>query len=77
MRNVIQQERFTPPADLHNITGQFDPTAHGYNGITSVSLPGFPQATDDMVLKATQQLPDEFPYNVDFNSGNPLGIGVL
>jgi hypothetical protein len=30
-----------------------------------------------MVLKATQQLPEEFPYNVDFNSGSPLGIGVL
>lgn len=72
---IRMQERFTPPADFHNITGQFDPLVHGYDGITSVSLPGFPQAIDDMVLKTTQQLPDEFPYNEDFNSGSPLGIG--
>lgn len=78
-KKTLQQERFTPPADLHNIiiTGQFDPSVHGYDGITPVSLPGFPQATNDMVLKTTQQLPDEFPSNIDFNSGNPLGIGEL
>ncbi|KAJ7703520.1 alcohol oxidase [Mycena rosella] len=61
--------------DNHNITGQFDPTVHGFTGINSVSLPGF--ATPEMsarVLKATTES-TEYPFNLDMNSGSPLGFG--
>jgi hypothetical protein len=71
-----QQERFSPPVDNHNTTGQFDPLLHGYNGMVSVTLPGFSWPIDSMVVNATRQLPNEFPYNLDFNSGSPLGIGM-
>lgn len=76
IRKYIRRfERWTQPADGHNITGQFDPSVHGYNGTTSVSLPGYPLDTDNLILQATSQLPDEFPYNQDINSGSPLGVG--
>lgn len=32
---------------------------------------------DSRVMETTQALPDEFPFNVDMNSGNPLGIGEI
>ncbi|KAK0205619.1 aryl-alcohol oxidase precursor [Desarmillaria ectypa] len=54
-----KNERFVAPADNHDITGQFDPAVHSFNGINST----------------TAELPDEFPFNVDYNSGYHLGIG--
>ncbi|KAJ7878659.1 aryl alcohol oxidase [Mycena leptocephala] len=53
--NLVQymrkNERFSPPADHHNTTGQFNPAVHGFRGINS------------------------YPFNLDTNSGYPLGIG--
>jgi len=31
-------------------------------------------AVDDRILKTTQELPDDFHFNVDYNSGKPLGL---
>ncbi|PBK94153.1 pyranose dehydrogenase [Armillaria gallica] len=72
---IRRNERFVPPADHHNITGQFDPAVHGFKGVTYVSLPGYPRATDERVLQTTAELPSEFPFNLDYNSGYQLGIG--
>ncbi|KAF8997625.1 aryl-alcohol oxidase-like protein [Cyathus striatus] len=72
---MLDNEKFVPPADNHNTTGQFDPTLHSFTGVNSVSLPGFPQVTDPRVIEATQQLSSEFPFNLDMNSGNHIGIG--
>ncbi|KDR70983.1 hypothetical protein GALMADRAFT_103022 [Galerina marginata CBS 339.88] len=69
-----KNERFSPPADHHNTTGQFDPAVHGFNGINSVSLYGFPEGIDQRVIETTQQLV-EFPFNLDYNSGYHIGIG--
>ncbi|KAF8066493.1 aryl-alcohol oxidase precursor [Lyophyllum atratum] len=70
-----RNERFSPPADHHNTTGQFDPAVHGFSGINSVSLAGFPQPIDSMVIQTTRELSEEFPFNIDTNSGHHLGIG--
>ncbi|KAF4588712.1 hypothetical protein EYR40_010266 [Pleurotus pulmonarius] len=40
------------------------------------SLPGFLTEIDDRVLATTQELA-EFPFNEDFNSGNPLGVSWM
>ncbi|KIJ49388.1 GMC oxidoreductase [Sphaerobolus stellatus SS14] len=74
---IRKNELWTLPTDGHNITGQFDPAAHGFHGINSVSLTGSPSPINDRVIQTTQQLPDEFPYNVDMNSGKPLGLSWL
>jgi len=45
--------------------------------MTSVSLANFAApAVDDRVIQTTQDLPEEFPFNLDLNSGSPLGIGT-
>ncbi|KAG6910322.1 hypothetical protein DXG01_011390 [Tephrocybe rancida] len=72
-----KNEVWTPPADNHNTSGQFNPAVHGFKGINSVSLSGFSQGIDSRVIQTTQELPDEFPYNEDMNSGNPIGVGWL
>ncbi|KAK0479219.1 aryl-alcohol oxidase [Armillaria novae-zelandiae] len=70
-----KNERFVAAADHHNTTGQFDLAAHGFRGITNVSLPGYPRATDSRIIQATTELPEDFPFNLDYNSGHQLGIG--
>ncbi|KAF4607930.1 hypothetical protein EYR40_000266 [Pleurotus pulmonarius] len=60
------------PADGHDTTGEFDPAWHG-NGPLLTSVAGYPAVIDPLVIGTTQEAP-EFPYNVDGNSGNPLGI---
>ncbi|KAF9257962.1 alcohol oxidase [Marasmius fiardii PR-910] len=72
---IFRNERLTPPADGHNTTGQIDPSFHGHDGVNPDSLPGYPTPMDDRIMKATQELSSEFPYNVDYNSGYHLGIG--
>ncbi|PBK94035.1 alcohol oxidase [Armillaria gallica] len=72
---IRKNERFVAPADHHNTTGQFNPVVHGLNGVNSVSLPGYPRATDERVIEATMDLAVEFPFNLDYNSGHQLGIG--
>ncbi|KAJ8516162.1 hypothetical protein ONZ45_g6504 [Pleurotus djamor] len=69
-----KNERMVAPADNHNTTGQFLPSAHGFDGELMTSLPGFPTPIDDMILEATTQVPG-FPYNVDMNRGDETGIG--
>lgn len=69
-------EKWTLPADNHNITGQYNPSVHGYDGILNVSLAGFPAPTDGRVLATIEELGQEFTYNVDVNSGNSLGMGA-
>ncbi|KAJ7116949.1 hypothetical protein C8R44DRAFT_791684 [Mycena epipterygia] len=69
-----KQERFTPPSDGHNTTGQFNPAVHSFTGINTVSLNGFPSPIDNRIIATTTQLA-EFPFNLDMNSGFPLGIG--
>ncbi|KAJ7164502.1 aryl-alcohol oxidase [Mycena filopes] len=69
----LKNEKWTPPADLHDTTGQFDPSAHSTHGVTPVSLPGFAWPVGPRVMQALEELPDAFPYNRDMNAGNPLG----
>ncbi|KAJ7919791.1 aryl-alcohol-oxidase from pleurotus Eryingii [Mycena leptocephala] len=69
-----KNERFSPPSDHHKTTGQFNPIVHGFHGINSVSLAGFPSPVDSRVIETTTEL-EEFPFNLDMNSGYQLGIG--
>ncbi|KAJ6535902.1 pyranose dehydrogenase [Mycena vulgaris] len=73
----FKNERWTAPADGHDTRGEFDPAVHGTHGMTAVSLQGYRWPTGARVLQTTQELPDEFPFNLDTNSGTPLGVGWL
>ncbi|KAF8201278.1 aryl-alcohol oxidase-like protein [Mycena galopus ATCC 62051] len=71
-----KNERWTPPTDHHNQTGQFSPKFHGFHGINTVSLQGFPSPTDfdNRISDTLKELSDDFPFNEDINSGSPLGV---
>lgn len=70
-----QNEKWTPPADHHNTTGEFNPAVHSFHGMTGVSLAGFPQAINERAIQVTKELPEEFPFNLDMNSGRMIGLG--
>ncbi|KAJ7693579.1 pyranose dehydrogenase [Mycena rosella] len=72
----FKNEKWSPPADHHDTLGQFDPSVHSTHGITSVSLGGFQWRTfNKHVIQTTKELPDVFPFDLDMNSGQPLGVG--
>ncbi|KAJ6551626.1 pyranose dehydrogenase [Mycena capillaripes] len=72
---IYQNERWTEPADHHNTRGEFNPLVHGTSGMTEVSLAGFRWPVSGRVIQTTKELPDDFPFNLDMNSGTPLGVG--
>ncbi|PPQ93564.1 hypothetical protein CVT25_005556 [Psilocybe cyanescens] len=72
---ILKNEKWTPPSDKHDTRGEFNPSVHGLNGLMFTSLPASPQTIDDMVLQVPSQLPDQFPFLLDMNSGRPLGLG--
>ncbi|KAJ7489579.1 alcohol oxidase [Mycena latifolia] len=74
-RAFINGNLWTPPTDLHNTSLQFDPSVHSTRGINPVSLSGAGWPLGPRVIQATKELPEEFPFNLDMNSGKPLGIG--
>ncbi|KAJ7231169.1 aryl-alcohol oxidase-like protein [Mycena haematopus] len=74
----LKNEQWTSPADNHDTQGQFNPAVHGTDGPISVSLTGFSWSDfEQRVIQTTNELPDDFPFNLDMNSGKPLGIGWL
>ncbi|KZT38445.1 aryl-alcohol-oxidase from pleurotus Eryingii [Sistotremastrum suecicum HHB10207 ss-3] len=70
-------ETFTPPADHHDTSKQFEPSVHGFNGPLGVSLPGYPNEISGRIINTTNADPTTFPFNLDGNSGNQLGISWL
>ncbi|KAJ7244648.1 aryl-alcohol oxidase precursor [Mycena haematopus] len=78
LKACAPNEQWTPPADDHDTQGQFDPAVHGTKGPISVSISGFSWPEfQQRVIQTTNEFPDEFPFNLDMNSGKPLGIGWL
>ncbi|KAF7342543.1 GMC oxidoreductase [Mycena sanguinolenta] len=73
----LKNEKWTPPADFHDTTGQYNPLVHSTHGMNPVSLNGYAWPVGPRIVTATQQLPHDFPFNLDMNSGKPLGVGWL
>lgn len=71
----LKSERWTLPADNHNITGEYDPAFHSTEGVVSVSLPGYPQIVSASIREAAEEVGLE--YDLDVNDGIPLGIAWL
>jgi choline dehydrogenase-like flavoprotein len=70
-----KHERWTEPNDHHNTTGQYDPAVHSTDGMTAVSLAGWPSIIDPLVVEAANELGGAYHFNLDMNSGDQLGIG--
>ncbi|KAJ7049485.1 alcohol oxidase [Mycena amicta] len=70
----LKSEHWGPPADDHDTSGQYNPAIHNTRGKVHTSLSGFAWPLGPRIIQATKELPD-FPFNLDANSGNPLGVG--
>ncbi|TFK37740.1 aryl-alcohol oxidase-like protein [Crucibulum laeve] len=78
--NMVQffkkSEQWVHPRDGRNDSDEFNPAVHG-NGPVLITTEGVTSVIDDRVLATTQQLPAEFPFNLDSNSGDLLGVAWL
>ncbi|KAH9933135.1 alcohol oxidase [Epithele typhae] len=63
---ALKVDNMTAPTDGHNATGQFNPAVHQANG-ECLSI-------DSIALNASAELPDQFPFNLDYNSGDTIGF---
>ncbi|KAL0577503.1 hypothetical protein V5O48_004489 [Marasmius crinis-equi] len=74
---IRKNEHFVNPPPNNDVSPapQFNPKIHGFNGINAVSLEGFPKDINERVIKTVQDFHSEFPFNLDMNSGNQLGVG--
>jgi len=63
----------TPPVHERRMKSKIN--IPNYTGPVNISLPSDNVSTDNRILQASQQLSSEFPFNLDFNSGNTIGIG--
>ncbi|KAJ7237049.1 aryl-alcohol oxidase [Mycena haematopus] len=74
----FKNEKWTQPTDHHDTSGQYNPAVHSTHGINSVSLSGYHWPIfEDHVIQTTREFSEEFPFNLDFNSGEMLGVGWL
>ena len=71
---VLKSERLVKTQNGLFAFGKVNPLAHGL-GPVQVSLSGSPIPLDERVLDAAEELSDEYPYNVDMNSGDEIGLG--
>jgi len=73
-----QHEGFTAPVDGRSTIGEFDPRFHNFSGPIRTTLPALLNPSiDARVLVASDQLKGEFTFNLDMNSGTPLGTGLF
>ncbi|KAJ7819584.1 aryl-alcohol oxidase-like protein [Mycena olivaceomarginata] len=73
---ILKNERHTPPWNNRSNVGEYDPHVHG-NGPLLTGLTPTVFEADKRVIQMTEDLPNQYPFNLDLNSGNGLGFGWL
>ncbi|KAF4610341.1 hypothetical protein D9613_010632 [Agrocybe pediades] len=72
---IRKHEGFVPPVDGRNPAGEFDPRFHGFSGPIHTTLQALLNPPiDSRMIAAANQLKGEFSFNLDLNSGTPLGL---
>ncbi|EIN09902.1 FAD/NAD(P)-binding domain-containing protein, partial [Punctularia strigosozonata HHB-11173 SS5] len=56
---------------------RYDPAFHSDAGPLQVSLTSYFWPSTHRVIQTTEELPSEFPYNLDVNCGDPSGIAWI
>ncbi|KAF7440154.1 hypothetical protein PC9H_000498 [Pleurotus ostreatus] len=74
---IQKNERWLEPTDPLTAKDRFDSRFHSSTGMNFVSLNKFVHTTDSRMIQTTKDFPEDFPFNLDYNSGNPLGVGWL
>ncbi len=62
-----------PPVGGRSTAGLVNPADHGF-GPVELSLPGFPSEIDDRIINTAKQSNGLFPFNLDLQSGNAVGV---
>ncbi|KXN84005.1 Glucose dehydrogenase [FAD, quinone] [Leucoagaricus sp. SymC.cos] len=70
----FKAERLVKDSENQTQVGHLDPKEHGHNGSVFVTAPFTVHPINDMMLQATKELPEEFPFVLDFNAGRPIGV---
>ncbi|ESK87618.1 aryl-alcohol oxidase [Moniliophthora roreri MCA 2997] len=70
----LKTSRLVPPQDGRDITGLVDPSAHG-DGLVNVTLTSSPQPIMSTVVDVVKDSEGQRAFNIDYNSGNTLGVG--
>ncbi|EEB90954.1 hypothetical protein MPER_10770 [Moniliophthora perniciosa FA553] len=70
----FKTSRLVTPQDGRDISGQVNPSAHG-DGPVNVTLASSPLPVMSTVVDAAKDSGGQFGFNLDYNSGNTLGIG--
>ncbi|KXN87046.1 Glucose dehydrogenase [FAD, quinone] [Leucoagaricus sp. SymC.cos] len=71
---MFKAEKLVNDSEDQSEEGHLDPSVHGHNGSVFVSAPYLNHPFNDMMLQAAKELPDQFPFVLDFNGGTPIGI---
>ncbi|KAF9444132.1 GMC oxidoreductase [Macrolepiota fuliginosa MF-IS2] len=75
---LMKNEKLEQPSDNHDVEGELDPTMHSSMGKVAVTLPNdLSPAIDAATLQASKELGGDFQFNIDMNSGKPLGVGWM
>ncbi|KAI0342184.1 aryl-alcohol-oxidase from pleurotus Eryingii [Trametopsis cervina] len=75
LKYFAKVEKAVPPTDNHNTSAQWDISIHSKTGMVEISLPGFVMVPDLRAINTTAELPNDFPYVRDLNSGSSVGFG--
>ncbi|KAJ6474553.1 aryl-alcohol oxidase-like protein [Mycena vulgaris] len=72
---IFWNERHVPAWNNRSNAGQYNPLVHG-RGPLLTSLTAIPFELDRRVLQTGADHSDKYPFNLDLNSGDGLGVGV-
>ncbi|KAF8665692.1 hypothetical protein AX16_000145 [Volvariella volvacea WC 439] len=72
---IFKYEQIVDPVDGHDTSEQWDPDVHGTTGPLLVTVANHPSAIDQRIFDTLSELPDEFQFRLDMNSGSQLGVG--
>jgi choline dehydrogenase len=70
-------ENLVPDSENQTTNGHIDPAVHGYNGTLPVAADYTIVEFNEKILEASRELSEEFPFKLDMNDGEPIGISKL
>lgn len=68
-------EGFSQDVTSLDVNGHIDPSVHGRTGVLSVTASYTNISMNNYLLQTAEELSSEFPFKLDMNDGQPIGIG--
>ncbi|KAJ7699532.1 aryl-alcohol-oxidase from pleurotus Eryingii [Mycena rosella] len=73
---IFKNEKHVPAWNNRSDAGEYNPRVHGHGPLLS-SLTATPWELDRRVMQTAADHSDEYPFNLDLNSGDGLGVGWI